>query len=306
MAGATALALIQQAANELSIPSPSTVVGNPSQDAIQLLALLNACGYELLHKHEWQTLSTPYLFTAEYVTTTGNWVDGSYQITGIPSTAGLDTTYIAVGPNTGLAQNCFIASVDSATQVTLDQPVEQTQTGATVYFQKMKYTLPTDYDSPINRTQWDKSKHWEMLGPCTPQQWEWLLSGFISTGPRVRWRLLGGLFQIWPGFSNAELLGFEYRSKGWARSAAGAAKNSITVDTDTIIYPDRLAVLMLKEKYMSSKGFDTTTFRRDYLDELDTAMANDQGAPNLSLAPRPGSVLISMDNVSDSGYGLTS
>ena len=143
------------------------------------------------------------------------------------------------------------------------------------------------------------------IGPEDAQQWEWLLSGYISTGPRVRWRLFGSYFQIWPGFSNAEYLGFEYRSNGWANSAAGTPKTSFTVDTDTCIYPDRLMVLDLKLKYFEAKGFDTTAFYRDFLTELEAGIALDMSSANLSFAPRPGTVLIGYDNLPDSGYGLT-
>jgi len=303
---ATMLQLVQQAANELGIAAPSTVAGNTNQDVVQMLALLNASGYELMDKHAWRGLTKIHQFYTEYVTTTGSWVDGAYTITGIPSTTGLDTTYGVVGPNVGIPQNCFIASVDSATQVTLNQTVEETETSQTVYFQKMKYSLPSDYQGPVNRTQWDKSKHWEMLGPTDAQQWEWLTSGFISTGPRVRWRLLGQYFQIWPGFSNAEFLGFEYVSNSWASSAAGVAKSSFTVDTDTCIYPDRLMVIDLKLKYFEAKGFDTTSMYRDFLTQLEAGIAKDQGAANLSFAPRPGELLIGWDQIPDSGYGITS
>jgi hypothetical protein len=167
----------------------------------------------------------------------------------------------------------------------------------------MKYDLPSDYESLVPRTMWDKSKHWEMLGPEDAQQWEWLLSGYISTGPRVRWRLLGSYFQIWPGFSNAELLGYEYRSNGWAASSTGTVKTSFTADSDTCIYPSRLMVLFTKLKYFEGKGFDTTAMYRNYSSELEAAMALDMSSANLSFAPRPGTVLIGYDNIPDSGYG---
>jgi len=262
---------------------------------------MNASGYELLRKADWRELTTAYSFFTSYTTTTGTYTTSALTITGIPSTAGLDTTYMVVG--TGIPNATFITSVDSATQVTLSNYSTSNVTNGTIYFQKVKYALPSDYDSIVPRTQWDKSKHWEMLGPESAQQWEWLLSGFISTGPRIRWRLLGNYFQIWPGYSANENLGFEYRSKGWALSAAGVVKNSFTVDTDTCIYPDRLMVLSTKLKYFQAKGFDTTAIYRDYLTEFDTSVAQDTSAANLSFAPRPGSVLIGWDNIPDSGYG---
>jgi len=301
MSTTTMLQLVQQCTNELGVPTPVSVAGNTNQDVIQILALMNAAGYELLRKANWRELTIPYSFFTSYTTTTGSYTTSALTITGIPSTASLDTTYMVVG--TGIPNATFITSVDSSTQVTISNYSASAVTGGTIYFQKVKYAFPDDYDSIIPRTQWDKSKHWEMLGPEDAQQWEWLLSGFISTGPRIRWRLLGNYFQIWPGYSSSELLGFEYLSKGWARTAAGVAKNSFTIDTDTCIYPDRLIVLSTKLKYFQAKGFDTTALYRDYLTEMETDIAQNTSAANLSFAPKPGSVLIGWDNIPDSGYG---
>jgi hypothetical protein len=295
------LQLVQQVTNELGVSTPTSVVGNTNQDVIQILALMNACGYELLRKFDWRELTKQKLFSTEFLTTTGTWTTSARTITGIPSTTGLNTTYQVYG--TGINQNTFIVSVDSATQVTVDQDFAAAGTAEEAYFQKMKYDLPSDYESLVPRTMWDKSKHWEMLGPEDAQQWEWLLSGYISTGPRVRWRLLGEYFQIWPGFSNAELLGYEYRSNGWAASSTGTVKTSFTADTDTCIYPSRLMVLFTKLKYFEGKGFDTTAMYRNYASELEAAMALDMSSANLSFAPRPGTVLIGYDNIPDSGYG---
>lgn len=298
MSSTTMLQLMQQVTNELGVSTPTAVATNTTQDIVQLLALMNACGYELLRKADWRDLTIPYNFFTAYTTTTGSYSANGQVITNIPSTAGIDTTYMIVG--TGFPNATFVQSVDSGTQITATQPSTNAITNGTLYFQKVKYSLPSDYDAIVPRTQWDKSKHWEMLGPEDAQQWEWLLSGFISTGPRVRWRLLGSYFQIWPGFSNAEALGFEYRSKSWAASSAGVPKTSFTADTDTCIYPDRLVILMTKLKYFEAKGFDTTAMFRNFQAELETDIAQNTSAANLSFAPRPGSTLIGWENIPDS------
>ena len=297
----TMLQLVTQVTNELGVSTPTTVAGNSNQDVIQILALMNAAGYEFLRKHDWRRLTKQHTFTTVYTQTTGNVALNTYTITNIPSTAGLDDTYQVVG--NGLSNACYVVSVDSPTQVTVNLPATGTYVGATITFEKVKYSLPSDYDSTVPRTHWDKSKHWEMLGPEDAQQWEWLLSGYISTGPRIRWRLLGNFFQIWPGVSTNELLGYEYRSVSWAESAFGVAKTSFTADTDTCIYPDRLMVLATKLKYFEAKGFDTTAMYRNYIEELQTVMAQDMSAANLSFAPRPGTVLIGYDNIPDTGFG---
>ena len=297
----TMLQLVTQVTNELGVSTPTTVASNTNQDVIQILALMNAAGYEFLRRHDWRELTKRYTFTSEYTQTTGDVTENTYTITNIPSTAGLDTTYQVVG--NGISNACYIESVDSGTQVTVNLPSTGTYVGATITFEKVMYALPSDYESAVPRTMWDLSKHWEMLGPESPQQWEWLLSGFISTGPRIRWRLLGKYFQIWPGVSTNELLGYEYRSNGWALSSTSVVKTSFTVDTDTCIYPDRLMVLATKLKYFEAKGFDTTAMFRNYLEEFEIVRAQDMSAANLSFAPRPGTVLIGYDNIPDTGYG---
>jgi hypothetical protein len=302
--GSTMVQLVQQCTNELGIPTPATVAGNASQDVIQILALMNACGYELLRRADWRELTKQHTFYTEAITTTGTWSTSSYTITGIPTTAGLDTTYQVQG--VGIPNATYVTAVTGTTTLTVNYAPTEAQVNGQLIFQKVKYNLPADYNSTVNRTHWDKSKRWEMLGPESAQQWEWLLSGYISTGPRIRWRLLGPYFQIWPGMNAGELLGFEYRSNAWAYNALGVPKNSFTSDTDTCVYPDRVMVLGTKLKYFEAKGFDTTALYRDYLAELETAIGQDVAAANLSFAPRPGTVLIGYDNIPDSGYGTDS
>jgi hypothetical protein len=295
------LQLVTQVTNELGVSTPANVAGNTNQDVIQILALMNASGYELLKKHDWRRITKQHLFTTTFTNTTGDVALDTYTITNIPSTAGLDTTYQVSG--NGLGNATYIVSVDSPTQVTVNQPSTGNYVGTDLSFMKVKYPLPADYDASVPRTHWDKSKRWEMLGPTDAQQWEWLLSGYISTGPRIRWRLLGDFFQIWPGVSTNELLGYEYRSQAWAEDSNGNPKNSFTNDSDRCIYPDRVMVLMTKLKYFEAKGFDTTAMYRNFLTELETVMGQDMSAANLSFAPRPGTVLIGYDNIPDTGYG---
>lgn len=129
------------------------------------------------------------------------------------------------------------------------------------------------------------------------------MNGFISTGPRVRWRLLGQYFQIWPGFSNAESLGFEYKSNAFARDQSGNAKPYFSDDADQCIFSDDLIVLGTKLKYLESKGLDTTAVYRDYMRQLGIEKADDSSASVLSLAPVDSSILIGWENIPDSGYG---
>ena len=77
-------------------------------------------------------------------------------------------------------------------------------------FCQTQYPIASDYDRQIDRTQWDKTKHWEMLGPESQQQAQWLKSGFISTGPRLRWWMEARILQHLAANSNARIPGPVY------------------------------------------------------------------------------------------------
>jgi hypothetical protein len=299
----TMLTMVQQVAAELNLAVPTYVVGNTSQDVSQILALMNGSGYDLLKEYEWQALQVQYRFYTQSLTANATTVNGSYNLT---FEAGTDLSAVTsqwqlTGYN--IPQDTYVVSANNTTKVVV---MSQMATGSdiqSVVCAQTAYDLPDDFETITDRTMWDKSKHWEMLGGEDAQQWQWLKSGYISTGPRIRWRILDNQFQIWPVMNTNEYLGWEYRSKGWARASDGTVKNSFTADSDTTVLDDRLMVLFTKMKYWGIKGFDTTVVSQDYQRVLSIAKANDKGAPNLSFAPYPSKVLIGYANIPDTNYG---
>jgi hypothetical protein len=295
------LQLVQQVTAELNLAVPSYVIGNPSQDVQQILALMNRAGYDLVKEHDWQALELEYRFYTTAITTTCDTTNGTYLLNNIPSTTGLDSTYSIVG--TSIPQDTYVDNVINSTSLTTTQLASATSVGGTVTFSKTIYPLPSDYETITDNTHWDKTKHWQMLGPVDAQQWQWLKSGYISTGPRVRWRILGNTFQIWPPYNTQEYLGFEYRSKGWVRNAAGDVLNYFQNDSDTTVLDDSVIAILTKLKYFQIKSFDTTSLQQDYMRYLNVAKANDKGSATLSFAPAPSAVLIGWANIPDTGYG---
>jgi hypothetical protein len=299
----TMLQLVNQVQAELNLAVSTSVAGNPNTDVQQILALMNGAGYELLKEYDWQALQVQYRFYTQSLTADATTVNGSTTLT---FAAGADLSNVTSqwqlsGYN--IPQDTYVVSANNTTKVVVMSQVATGSGVESVVCAQTAYNLPADFETITNRTQWDKSKHWEMLGPEDAQQWQWLKSGYISTGPRVRWRILDNQFQIWPIMNTQEYLGWEYRSKGWARSVDGAIKNSFTADTDTTVLDDRIMVLYTKLKYFQIKAFDTTALTQDYQRYLTVAKANDKGAPNLSFAPYPSKVLIGYANIPDTGYG---
>jgi len=301
----TLLQLVQQASAEMGLAIPNTVAGNTATDVVQMNYLINAAGNELAREYPWEALNVEYDWYSQYSESNGAIIDGTYVITGVdPATVAFINAAGATNfqvQGEGVIQSTQVVSA-LGTSVTINSAATSDGSGNYVFGQVM-YTLPSGFDRITDRTQYDKSKRWEMLGPETPQQWQWLKSSYISTGPRIRWRIMGQKFQIWPLTSTNEYLSFEYISSNWATSAAGVGQTQFIQDSDTCIYPDRLIVLGLKKKYFEVKGFDTSAFQRDYDMQLNIAKANDAGSPTLSLAPRTANVLIGWENIPDANYG---
>lgn len=308
MANSTLLSLFQttmQGMGVVSFGNPATVIANTNQDVVQTLALTNIAGQELLRQHEWQQATKQLIFSATYYTYTGDTTDGSTSLTNMSSIANLDVTFSPAGNN--IPQDTQIAAAPAGSTVVMNQSATGTSTTVSITFSKVLFAMPDDFDRMVDYTQWDKGKHWNMLGPQTAQQREWLRSGYISTGPRIRFWQMGGYFQIWPPLGADEVLSYEYVSKYWilatAPSTPAPTKQLYTADTDTCMFPDPLMRAIIKLKYFEIKGFDTTAAYRDYMMQLDIAKAMDAGSPNLSMAPQPSTVLIGWGNLPDSGYG---
>lgn len=301
----TLLQLVQQASAEMGLAIPNTVVGNTATDVQQMYYLINALGNEMAREYPWEALNIEYDWYSQYSQSNGSIVEGTYVITGVDAAtvnfinAQGATNFQVQG--LGVIQSTAVVSA-LGTTVTINSAATSDGNGQYTFGQ-VKYPLPAGFDRITDRTQYDKSKRWEMLGPETPQQWQWLKSSYISTGPRIRWRIMGSEFQIWPLTSTNEYLSFEYITTNWAFNAVGTQIPQFAHDNDTSIYPDRLMVLGLKKKYFEVKGFDTSAYQRDFDMQMNIAKANDQGSPTLSLAPRTANVLIGWENIPDANYG---
>ena len=295
--------MVQQVAAELNLAVPTYVIGNQSQDVQQILALMNGAGYDLIKEYDWQALQVQYRFYTQAINCNGTTVNGTTLLT-VPNTVDISAVNSQWGiTGYNINQDTQVVTANNSThQITMSQMASGTGTGSIVLAQTA-YDLPFDFEAITDRTQWDKSKHWEALGPEDAQQWQWLKSGYISTGPRIRWRILDNQFQVWPPMNTNEYIGWEYKSNGYVRGADGTVKTSFTADTDTTVLNDRIIVLLTKTKYWGIKGFDTTVVSQDYQRYLSVAKANDKGAANLSFAPYPSKVLIGYANIPDTGYG---
>lgn len=163
--------------------------------------------------------------------------------------------------------------------------------------------LPADWAYFLDQTQWDRSNHWPLMGPKTAQEWQWLKSGTLSSGPRIRYRVVGGNLELFPSGEDSTIA-MEYISTNWVidASTANTFYDFPHADNDKINFDFWVITAYLKLKYWEAKGLDTTAYAKDFVNVWEARIGKGKGAPILSLAPRYGTQLIGVNNVPDGNW----
>lgn len=309
----TCLQIANAALGELGFPQIATLNGNTDPTAVQMLTLLNAEGEDLRDTPEdgWTSMQTEFnLIVNVPIITTGNVGLNSAVITNIPTTAGLSAgNWAVIGDFLPTAAR--ILSVDSLHQVTMTMEATGAITATSITFAQDTYSIPGDFKAYINRTWWDRTNRWELLGPDSPQMDQWHRSGIVVTGPRRHWRQLGNslsnTYRIWPApveITDPLQLVYEYNSTNWV-NVNGSTTSTGTAfafanDTDTPFLDDRAMIMGLKWRFKRIKGYGGwENDRNDYVDFVDRLIARDGGAQTLSMVKRVHPIFISPANVQD-------
>lgn len=305
------LQIVQTACAELGLAQPSVINGSTDLQVIQLAALTNRDCQSLYRDHDWTFQQIEFIINVEAPTvTTGDVAVNSALITNIPSTVGLSTSYAVSGDGQPQAQR--IAEIIDANTVRCEmETVALSGSGVQteITFAKDTYDLPDDFDRFINGTAWDRTNHWRLIGPDSPQMDQYLRSGIFATGPRVRWRQVGrkpAAWRIWPpptAENTPDALVWEYVSTNWVAKADGTYADTMTLDTDVPLLDPQAVILGCKWRMWQVKGFsaEAREFQSEYADYVSALIARDGGAPDLYLNRRAGPFLIGSDSVRD-GY----
>ncbi len=237
----TLLQIVNDAEDELGLARSTTVAGSTANQARQLLSVANRVGLLMRQDYEWVQLSREYTFTLyEVGPYTGDTTAGAFTITNLSSTTGIEPGFAVTGSGFGtstVANNVRVVSVDSATQVTVNIAASTTTTTADYYFAQESYAMPGDFDYHLNRTHWDRTNRWELMGPISPQEWQWRKSGIIASTPRRRFRIKGAADTQFfvdpaPGSGDSgQYLSFEYQSSNWVRPKTWTASTSFAAGT---------------------------------------------------------------------------
>jgi hypothetical protein len=299
----TLLELVDQVSGELGLTQPPLVIGSSNNQTIQLLALAQRLGKDLVRDFEWQKLVKAYIWqTQNAVSTTGTITANSKIITNIPSTANLQVGNVITG--TGQTPYAEILTIDSSTQVTLNAPVTTSTASVSMTFAKQDYDLPSGYDRMISDTNWDRTDHWRNIGTKSSQDWQFLQGGIISIGPRERYRIYNGKFRIFQALTTVYNFSFEYVSNYWvcATGSSEGTKKEYTADTDTSVFPDDLMMAGLKFYFLKAKKLDYGIELGEFTRALSYNKAQDVPVPSMSLAPVGMNQLVGPWSVQDGNW----
>jgi len=299
----TLLQLVDQMSAELGLTQPATVIGSSNNQTVQILALANRLGKDLVRDYEWQRLVQAYIWqTQNAVSTTGDITANSRVITNIPNTSGLQVGNVITG--TGQTPYAEILTIDSSSQVTLNAPVTTSTASVSMTFAKQDYDLPSGYDRMISDTNWDRTDHWRNLGTKSSQDWQFLQGGIISIGPRERYRIYNNKFRIFQALTTVYNFSFEYVSNWWvcATGSDQGTKAAYTADTDTCVFPDDLMLAGLKFYFLKAKKLDYSIELGEFMRTLSYCKAQDVPVSAMSLAPVGMNQLVGPWSVQDGNW----
>lgn len=233
--------ILKQTCGELGLPRIASLTAADDVQSIQLIALLNAAGNDLLTYYPWQQLAKEWIF----------------------STADVD-------------------------------PVE----GA--------IPLPADWAYFRDQTQWDRTDHWPLLGPKSPQEWAWLKGSLVAALPRQRFRVADGKFMLWPlPASPFVTMSMEYIVCNWIQPVGGGDHTSMLVaDGDIIQYNPWMVIKFLKLKFYELKAFPTAGVAGDFLRIFNSLTGKDVGGKILSLSPRHTSEYLGPWSIPDGSWNV--
>lgn len=172
------------------------------------------------------------------------------------------------------------------------------------------YPLPDDWLYFRDQTQWDRTDHWPLLGPKSPQEWAWLKGSLVAALPRQRFRVANDKLMLWPvpaagATPSVVELAMEYIKKNWLIGAGGVPQSMIVADGDILMYNPWLLIKFVKFKFYELKGFSTVGVQADFMRVYNSLTGKDVGGKILSLSPRGVSQFLGPWSVPDGSWNVT-
>lgn len=306
--------IINSAQAELGLPQAATVVGNSDATTTQMLALSQRVLDEIRRRNRWVNMQFEFnLVVNPPIDDLGTISAGSLNVvTGLQTatvTALTSQPYAWAIAANSVPAAARVTAILSPTSIEMDMEATGPSTNQSIQFGQDTYAMPAGLDWMNNRTMWDRTNRWELLGPDSPQMDQWHRSGIVAIGPRRHFRQIGpyaNQFRLWPApfeIVNPLQLVFEYLSIDavYVNGSPTQFAQYFENDDDQPILDDQSVIMGIKWMFWQTKGFNYADMKNDWIDYVDRQSARDGAASTLSLNKRPRSILINSAQVQD-GY----
>jgi hypothetical protein len=151
--------------------------------------------------------------------------------------------------------------------------------------------LPDDLDWIIPDTMFNRTSSRQVNGPLSPSEWQ-VAQGGLVTFVHPAFRIRGASLLIHPAPSAGDTVAFEYVTRNWCRSSAGAAQAAWSADDDSAVLDEELHTLGLIWRFKHAKGLDYGDSAALYDLQVRQALTREGVRPRLSTDPagrtRPG------------------
>jgi hypothetical protein len=144
---------------------------------------------------------------------------------------------------------------------------------------------PNGYQRAIFETFYDRTLRRPLSGPVSETEWQ-QLKALPSTGTYYKFRLRGNHLLLYPApFTSSSDIAFEYMSD-WAYKDAttGAAKDSVTVDTDAFVFPENILKKGLAYRFKQIKGLPYQADEKAYWDMVNNYIATNKVSRRINVS----------------------
>jgi hypothetical protein len=150
------------------------------------------------------------------------------------------------------------------------------ETTFTTVATQVQTTLPTDFNRMINETMNNRTQHWRVLGPLSPQEWQRRLSLGAQVGVVNSFRIYGNSLYFFPVPPAGDSIYYEYITTKWVQSADGTTqRTTFTADDDVALIDEDILTLGVKWRFLKAKGLDYSEEFRSYEEALESVFGAD-------------------------------
>lgn len=171
--------------------------------------------------------------------------------------------------------------------------------------QQASTAIPSDFKWYLDRTMWDDTNNWPLLGPLTPVERERVKNGVISQSVRGAFWFQGGFIHLWPS-TLTSTIAYEYASNAWVDTNSDGVGDAVrwAADNNTSVLDEDLLRLDLAWRWLKSKGYPYEEDFNEAERAIRRAMARDKGKPRVTMEGREYPYLIGYNNIPDTGIGV--